>query len=225
MAIDPAILEAMAAAGATAEMIVAAVKADHVIEEKRRAEKREQAAERKRRSRHAMSRNVTHVTRDIEAESVTGRDTPSSQVSSPNGSPTPPPITTPSSPPTHPAADAADAGASRDPRTALFGRGLASLADMTGKTPDSCRSLVGKWLKAADDEAIHVLAAIEDAHRNRIADPVPWINRRLAGRARSRAPPASENSFSAIIRDNLEREHGHPADDFDPGSGPTLFGS
>ena len=50
---------------------------------------------------------------------------------------------------------------------------------MTGKTPDSCRSLVGKWLKSVNDEAIYVLAAIEDAERNKIADPVPWINQVL----------------------------------------------
>lgn len=45
-------------------------------------------------------------------------------------------------------------------------------AAITGKTPDSCRSLIGKWLKTVNDEAIHILGAIEDAERNRIADPV-----------------------------------------------------
>ncbi len=72
-----------------------------------------------------------------------------------------------------------DAGASRDIRADLFGKGLKSLATMTGKTPDSCRSLVGKWLKSVNDEAIHVLGAIEDAERNRVVDPVAWINRAL----------------------------------------------
>lgn len=66
-----------------------------------------------------------------------------------------------------------------DIRADLFGRGLKSLAKITGKTPDSCRSLVGKWLKSVNDEAIHVLGAIEDAERNRVADPVAWINRSL----------------------------------------------
>jgi len=72
-----------------------------------------------------------------------------------------------------------DAGASPDIRSELFGRGLKSLAGITGKTPDSCRSLVGKWLKSVHDEAIHVLGAIDDAERNRVADPVAWINRAL----------------------------------------------
>ena len=74
---------------------------------------------------------------------------------------------------------ASDAGASRDIRADLFREGLKALAEMTGKTPDSCRSLVGKWLKSVNDEAIHVLGAIQDAERNRVADPVAWINRAL----------------------------------------------
>jgi hypothetical protein len=70
-------------------------------------------------------------------------------------------------------------GSARDIRADLFGKGLKTLAAITGKTPDSCRSLVGKWLKSVSDEAIHVLAAIEDAERNQIADPVAWISRKL----------------------------------------------
>jgi uncharacterized protein YdaU (DUF1376 family) len=77
-------------------------------------------------------------------------------------------------------AKATDASASpADPRKSLFSRGLSTLARITGKTPDSCRSVVGLWLKRAEDEAIHVLAAIEDAERNGIADPVSWISARI----------------------------------------------
>lgn len=75
-------------------------------------------------------------------------------------------------------ANASDASAS-DPRTRLFDDGLKTLAKITGRTPDSCRSLVGKWLKAVNDEAIHVLAAIDDAARNRVADPTAWITKTL----------------------------------------------
>jgi Helix-turn-helix domain len=81
---------------------------------------------------------------------------------------------------------ASDAGAPRDVRTDLFNRGLKILAAITGKTPDSCRSLIGKWLKSVNDEAIHVLGAIEDAERNRIADPVPWITRALTSNTNNR---------------------------------------
>ncbi len=75
-------------------------------------------------------------------------------------------------------------GAARDFRGDLFGIGLKTLAEITGKTPDSCRSLVGRWLKAVDDEAIHVLGAIENAARNRVADPVAWITRGLQAHQR-----------------------------------------
>jgi hypothetical protein len=77
-----------------------------------------------------------------------------------------------------------------DPRSELFNRGLDSLASMTGKTPSSCRSLVGRWLKSCSDEAIHVLAAIDDAKTDRIVDPIPWIEARLRRRpAKSQAIP------------------------------------
>jgi hypothetical protein len=77
-------------------------------------------------------------------------------------------------------ARASDAGAS-DPRTRLFRDGLATLAKLTGKGPDACRSFVGKCLKAASDDAVTVLGLIEDAERNQVADPSAWIAARLKG--------------------------------------------
>jgi hypothetical protein len=70
-------------------------------------------------------------------------------------------------------------GPPRDIRKELFTKGLKTLEGITGKTPDSCRSLIGKLLKSVNDEAIHVLGAIEDAERNRVADPVAWITQAL----------------------------------------------
>lgn len=90
----------------------------------------------------------------------------------------------------------------RDPRAELFDRGLSKLAAITGKTPDSCRSLVGKWLKAVNDEAIHVLGAIDDAERNRIADPVPWIMRKLQPYTGDRH---GKRTVHDAARDQLER--------------------
>lgn len=87
--IDPAILRAMLNAGCTAEQIVAVVEEAARAEEERRREKRMKDAERQRRHRanKAMSRDVTHVTRDK-------CDTPSSEVSPhtplPNSNPIPP---------------------------------------------------------------------------------------------------------------------------------------
>lgn len=98
---------------------------------------------------------------------------------------------------------ASDADASRDVRTDLFREGLATLAKITGKTPDSCRSLVGKWLKSVNDEAIHVLGAIQDAERNRVADPVAWIGKRLTTKGNGHA--GEDRSLGAVARRAAER--------------------
>lgn len=100
-----------------------------------------------------------------------------------------------------PEADASAVPALRDVRADLFGKGLQSLASMTGKTPDSCRSLVGRWLKSVNDEAIHVLGAIEDAERNRVADPVAWINRAL----QPRQGPNGKRTVQQASADLLDR--------------------
>lgn len=87
-----------------------------------------------------------------------------------------------------------------DPRTKLFSESLQTLARITGKTPDSCRSIVGKWLKAVDDEAIHVVAAIEDADRNRVANPTAWITRVLSPKERNNAKTARNGLGEALAR-------------------------
>jgi uncharacterized protein YdaU (DUF1376 family) len=87
-----------------------------------------------------------------------------------------------------------------DPRTKLFSESLQTLARITGKTPDSCRSIVGKWLKAVDDEAIHVIAAIEDADRNRVANPTAWITRVLSPKERNNAKTARNGLGEALAK-------------------------
>jgi len=80
-------------------------------------------------------------------------------------------------------ADASGAEAPSDPpvdhRKRLFGEGLATLARISGKGPDACRSFVGKCLKAASDDAVTVLGLIEDAERNQTVNPTAWIVSRL----------------------------------------------
>jgi hypothetical protein len=85
-----------------------------------------------------------------------------------------------------PEAKASGADAPRDFRAELFDRGLQALARLTGKGPDACRSFVGKCLKSASDDAVTVLGLIEDAERNRVADPSAWISARL----KATGPPA-----------------------------------
>lgn len=95
-------------------------------------------------------------------------------------------------------AKASDAKAS-DPRTQLFNKGLETLARITGKTPNSCRATVGMWLKSVNDEAIHVLGAIEEAERNRVVDPVAWINRVLQPKQGNRNGQANSNGLSRAL--------------------------
>lgn len=96
--------------------------------------------------------------------------------------------------------------AAPDLRAQLFTEGLRLLAEMSGRTPDSCRSLVGRWLKLTADEALHVLAAIQDAHRNRVADPTAWITATLQARNQhgtnrpgTRKPDGIKATFDAIF--------------------------
>jgi len=99
-------------------------------------------------------------------------------------------------------ASASGADAPPDHRTRLFSEGLKKLAELTGKGPDACRSFVGKCLKAAGDDAVVVLGLIEDADRNRVADPSAWIAASLKTKGNSDAKPKS-----AIIQaaDDLAR--------------------
>lgn len=78
------------------------------------------------------------------------------------------------------------AEAPRDYRAELFNRGLATLARLTGKGPDACRSFVGKCLKECGDDAVTVLGLIEDAERNQVVNASAWI----AAHIKSTGPPA-----------------------------------
>ncbi len=96
------------------------------------------------------------------------------------------------------------AAVAADPRADLFGRGLKALASMTGKTPDSCRALLGRWLKTVDDEAIQILGAIDDAERNRVVDPVGWITKSLQPRSRNgQTNPHSVVAAAGRLADKL----------------------
>lgn len=91
MSLSPESLDALVAAGATAEMIAAVVKAEMAAAEKKKAERRASAAERQRRKRErdAKSRDVTDV--HAESRDVT-RDSANPSLSPPS-SPEPPSTT------------------------------------------------------------------------------------------------------------------------------------
>jgi len=143
-------------------------------------------------------------------------------------------------------ANASGAEAPRDVRSRLFTDGLSTLARLTGKGPDACRSFVGKCLKAASDDAVTVLGLIEDADRNRVVDPSAWISARL----KSTGPPgisarpltesqrkqAETNDVRAQLRDlangressrNADRilsvDHGERPEDLRGGTGSVVL--
>ncbi len=91
------------------------------------------------------------------------------------------------------------ADAPRDVRSELFDRGLKTLARLTGKGPDACRSFVGKCLKATSDDAVTVLGLIEEADRNRVVDPSAWIAARL-----KTGPPMSAKPLTEFQRKQQE---------------------
>lgn len=66
-----------------------------------------------------------------------------------------------------------------DAKTALFREALPLLAKFTGKSAQSLRSLAGKWLKQANDDADRVSLLIGEAVRDNRADAVAWIERCL----------------------------------------------
>jgi hypothetical protein len=76
-----------------------------------------------------------------------------------------------------------------DFRGDLFERGRTSVEAMTGMPAPKARTLIGSWLKLANDEAVIVLEAIDAASEARPADPVPWIRRTIESRMRTRDPP------------------------------------
>lgn len=103
---------------------------------------------------------------------------------------------------------ASGASAPDDPRTRLFREGLATLARITGKGPDACRAFIGKCLKAASDDAIVVLGLIEDAERNRVANPSAWIAAHLKGPTNDKAAGSLIAAFDRIIAEDADSAAG-----------------
>lgn len=212
--IDAAILDAMVAAGASPEVIAAAVKADNDKEIARRISKRMKDAERKREQR----------AREKESEMSRGHDVTSTESSghavTKESPPAPPKETTTLS------SLRSDKAAS-DPRKLLFGEGLSTLQSLTGRTEGGLRTMLGRWLRDSDDDALRVMTIIAKAARDKPAEPIAWIERHF----QSRAPPgngsSSKPSSAQAAVDVLERlKTSKPAirsSDF--GAGGSLEGS
>ncbi len=66
----------------------------------------------------------------------------------------------------------------------LFNEGLAWISKEVGKAPEKLRSQLGRWLRDAGNDATLVRRAIEEAQRERVADPVAWLIKVLPLRIR-----------------------------------------
>lgn len=91
-----------------------------------------------------------------------------------------------------------------DARTKLFRTGLDILKRISGRNDGGCRTLIGKWLRTAQDDAITVMAAIEDAEHQRVANPVPWIERALSARGGGQA--RIHNAWAAMAAEDAREE-------------------
>ncbi len=162
------IIEALHNAGVTGDALVTVlreIEATYGAQEPRKSA----AAERMVRYRERKKATVTSVT------PVTLEPSPSSPPYDNNSTPLISPI--PSE------AKASGAEAPLDERSKLFRKGLADLSALTGKPVSSLRSLVGKWLRAADDDCLKLNRLIEDACLHRPAEPIAWIEKSIQFRA------------------------------------------
>jgi len=101
-----------------------------------------------------------------------------------------------------------------DYRNELWTNGVASLVAITGKTPSSAKSMVGKFLRDTKDDARCVLEAIQHAHRERIIDPIPWIARAIACRSPQKPPDLAD-----LFKQQAQNSQGYHDD------GRTIEGS
>jgi len=94
-----------------------------------------------------------------------------------------------------------------DWRAALFRQGLNWLALATGKKPDALRSLVGRWLKLAQDDPRAVFDKIAEAQAREIAEPIAWITAGMSQVAGSSGEQAAVADM-AELRARAERMAG-----------------
>lgn len=66
-----------------------------------------------------------------------------------------------------------------DARGVLFSESLPMLAKVTGRPQQALRSLMGRWLRTAKDDAAKINRLVGEAVRDQMADPISWIERRL----------------------------------------------
>lgn len=79
-----------------------------------------------------------------------------------------------------------------DEREKLFSEGLRAVKRITGQPERNARALIGRWLKVTGDDCLTVGRLIEDAERDKRADPVAWIEAHFKPRPAGGAPPGAK---------------------------------
>ncbi|MFG7486323.1 hypothetical protein [Methylorubrum rhodesianum] len=205
MAIRSEVLRAMLAAGATAEMLVAAVAA----EEKAEADEVDAKTEKRRAQTAARVRRHRETHRNASNAGNGGNalpPPPSPDGPPPSPAPQPPPLNPSPHPGSEPDGSAGDAGQAggeaaeeaRSNRQALLTIGVDLISANTGRSRRSARALIGHWLGIARDEAAVVLDVIEDADGRELADFSTWVESRLRRRRTDldRPPPSGPRGGS-----------------------------
>lgn len=98
-------------------------------------------------------------------------------------------------------------------RAKVFTWGLDTVCRITGRPPDPVRRLLGRWLKAMNDDCRALNRVIEDAVTANPAEPVSWIEGVI--RSRSTGPPRNGGGggFASIaleLRNTDERRFDQP---------------
>lgn len=188
MSVIAAALRELIAAGITGDQLVMAIERIEKAASPQRTKHAEAQARYREKNKNKSSQVITGDQRDHNDHSDEGsqkKDPPhplkENTYSDPNGSGD----TAPNS------ALAGDVIVFANPRADLFGRGLKILTGLTGKPEGQLRGLLGRWLKVANDDAVKVLRTIEDAARDKRAEPVSWIEAAL----KSKAPAGSREAF------------------------------
>lgn len=82
-----------------------------------------------------------------------------------------------------------------DPKSWLFGDGVSWLRNVTGREAKGVRSLIGKWLKAAKEDAVALCEIIATAREQNVAEPVAWITKAIEARPKTRDPFEAADPF------------------------------
>ena len=96
-----------------------------------------------------------------------------------------------------------------DPKEILFNQGLAYLASISDRTPNSFRPIVGRWLSRCGDPW-RLVALLARAEAENVADPTSWVERMLKTRPEAMrfATSGAVTAFQRIAASGVDHGNG-----------------